>query len=422
MQTDTIFRALKNGLSQRMNNLDRGFVEPHMIRDIAAEVFEELGSKGLDLSDVDRDYATNRAILELLRVGPLLGPMLDPDVSEIMVNGPSTIFIERGGKRFKYGQSFSDPRELRMLVTRLVELVPGKRLDEASPMVDLALPEGSRVNIAIPPVVVGGPQLTFRKYVHQLHKLEDVVAREMLDMRMAAFLRAAVKARVNILFSGASGSGKTTLLEILAREIPDRDRLVVIEDTAELHFVQPNVVRMLTRTPNIEGYGEITTSQCFHNSLRMRPSRIILGELRGPEALDYLQALNSGHRGSLAVIHASSPGQAVTRVENLAIMSGRQVPVSVVSQQLVQGLDLVVQVEQLHDGVRKIVAISQLVDVNARGDFTLEDIFRFEATRINEHESVEGRFVATGVVPYFLDHIHLEGIQLPERIFSKDPE
>ncbi|MCO4747406.1 MAG: CpaF family protein [Proteobacteria bacterium] len=418
MSTATIHDALKSRLAEKMNAQERGFVEPHQVQNLAGEVFEELEQGGVDLTGVDRYTLANQVALEFLRMGPILAPMLDPDVSEVMINGPDTIFIEKNGQRFKYASAFKDARDLRTMISRLVETVPGKRIDEAAPMVDLSLPDGSRVNIAIPPVVVGGPQVTIRKYIRSLVKLEDIQARETLDQRMGQFLRACVASHVNMLFSGASGSGKTTLMEILAHGIPDRERLVVIEDTLELKFQQPNVVRMLTRAPNVEGFGEITTSQCFHNSLRMRPSRIIIGELRGPEALDYLQALNSGHRGSLAVIHASSADEAVIRVENLSMLGARHVPAAVVQQQLVHGLDVIVQLEQLADGSRKVVAISQLSGLKPDGGFIVEDIFRFEPSGVDDDGKVQGRFVATGVVPYFLQRIQLEGITLSDRAFS----
>lgn len=409
----------KNRIVERLNSRERGTVEPHQVRALADTVFAELEQEGADLSGLDRDRLSMEAALHAIRPGPLLQPMLDPSVTEIMVNGPHRIFIERDGRRLAYGHGFEDERALRAFVARLVETTPGKRIDEAMPMVDLSLPDGSRVNIAIPPVVVGGPQITIRKYMRSLDSLDDLVARETLDTRMASFLAACVRGHVSMMFSGASGSGKTTLMAILTKEIAETERIVVIEDTLELRFGQPNVVRMLTRTPNIEGFGEITTSQCFHNSLRMRPSRIILGELRGPEAFDYLQALNSGHRGSLAVIHASSPEEAVLRTENLAMVGERHVPVSVVRQQLVHGLDLVVQMEQLADGSRKITRISQLAGLADEGGFAVEDIFRFEPDDLVDGR-VRGRYIATGRIPYFLEHLQLEGASIGASLFEAD--
>ncbi|TNE85997.1 MAG: CpaF family protein [Deltaproteobacteria bacterium] len=414
-------REFKSRIQERLNDKDRGSVEPQAIRALADEIANEMQNDPsfTTVRDLDTEFLANEAALEMLRLGPLMQPMLDPEVTEVMVNGPHTIFLERQGKRYKYGTGFKDERALRALVTRLVEMTPGKRVDESSPMVDLSLPDGSRVNIAIPPVVVGGPQLTIRKYMRSLSELEDLVARESLDTRMAAFLRACVQAHVAILFSGASGSGKTTLMELLTHAIPDHERIVVIEDTLELKFQQPNVVRMLTRAPNVEGFGEITTTACFRNSLRMRPSRIILGELRGEECFDYIQAINSGHRGSLAVIHASTPEEAALRTENLAMTGERQVPVSVVRQQLLHGLDIIVQMDQQSDGSRKVTRISQLAALGEEGSFVVEDIYRFEPEGLDADGKVEGRFVATGVVPYFLQRVQLEGIPMSERFFKE---
>lgn len=417
-ETQPVADTVRGRIAQRINEQERGTVDAYLLASVARAVFRELEEEGADLGALDREALTQQAGLEMLRLGPIFQPMIDPTVTEVMVNGPDTIFIEKNGVRFRYGPGFEDERTLRALVARMVETAPGKRVDEAAPMVDLSLPDGSRVNIAIPPVVVGGPQVTIRKYMRSLGSIDDLVARETLDTRMGAFLKACVQTHIAILFSGASGSGKTTLMEILTQEIAESERIVVIEDTLELRFQQPNVVRMLTRAPNIEGFGQITTSECFHNSLRMRPSRIILGELRGTEAFDYLQALNSGHRGSLAVIHASSPEEAALRTENLAMIGDRHVPISVVRQQLAHGLDLIVQMEQLADGTRKVTRIAQLTRLGAEGEVIAEDIFRYVPEGIRDDGVVVGHFEATGVIPYFLDQIQLEGALLGASLFD----
>lgn len=357
---------------------------------------------------------------DIIPVPPLDVLMRDPTITEIMVNGPDRIFIERGGVRQDSGLRFEGEHRLRYAIERMLETNPGFRVDLASPMVDLALPDGSRVNICIPPVVVGGPHLTIRRFNRPVRVPADLVALGTLSEPMAVFLGEAVRTGASILYAGATGTGKTTLLEVLATRIDPTERVVVIEDTMELHLEQPNVVRMLGRPANIEGKGEITLGTLFRNSLRMRPKRIILGEVRGGEVIDYLQAINSGHGGAQAVIHAANPREAVLRMIQLAMMSGRGADRRSVSQQIIEGLDLIVQLEQHADGVRRVVAITQVgPNPGAPDGIALEDIFRWTPRALVEGR-VEGRFGATGRIPRILPAMRLAGSSVGEATFTSD--
>lgn len=359
-------------------------------------------------------------IAEICAVPPLDKLMLDPSITEIMINGPDRIFIERNGIRSQTDLHFEGEHRLRYAIERLLEANPGARVDMASPMVDLALPDGSRVNVCIPPVVYGGPHLTIRRFNRPVKVPQDLVRVGSMDERMAWFLGEAVRTGAAVLYSGATGTGKTTMLECLATSIDPRERIIVIEDTLELHFNQPNVVRMLGRDANIEGKGEITLGRLFRNSLRMRPKRIILGEIRGREVIDYLQAINSGHRGSQAVIHAANPREAVLRMEQLSMMAGRGADRKAVSQQIIQGLDLIVQLDQHGDGVRRTMNITEVVaDSDAPDGIALHDIFRWVPERVDGGH-VAGRYVATGRQPRFRREMELAGVVFPADFFAAD--
>ena len=360
-------------------------------------------------------------ILQALAQSPLAAPMADPAVSEIMINGPGSIFVERQGKKWRTDLHFSDQQHLSWLVERLLEQARNHRLDESAPFVDLSLPNGARVNVVIPPVAQGGAHITIRKYLRSVTTFEEAVAAGELDQRMAAFLSAAVRARLNVLFSGAAGSGKTTLLELLARHIDPRDRVVVLEDTLELHLDQPNVVRLLTRPPNLEGKGAITFDMLFRNTLRMRPDRIILGELRGSEAASYLQAINSGTEGSMAVIHAANPFEAVLRLENLCASSGLNLPRDVAREQIAEGVDVIVQLTQLSDGVRRVTSIAEVAHKDAFGRPEVVELFRYVAKGRSKDGHIQGSFQAAGHRPTYLDRFELAETGLPDSVFNADP-
>ncbi|MCA9566883.1 MAG: CpaF family protein [Myxococcales bacterium] len=402
--------ALRRRLTHDLNALDRGELHQDAVHDVMAEVYANLGVDGGPYEQVAREV-----LYDVIGFGPLLPLMTDPSITEIMVNGPSAVFVEQEGRSVQVPVRFDSPRHLRYIVRRLLHLAPGKRLDETSPMVDLSLPDGSRVNIAAPPAAVGGPQITIRKYQRTLRSLEALAQVGTLDERIARFLSAAVLARQTLLLSGAAGSGKTTLAEILGGSIQADDRLVVIEDTWELRFPQPNQVRLLARAPNVEGAGGITIGQLFRNSLRMRPDRIILGEIRGGEAFDFLQAITSGHRGSFGILHASSPLEALVRLENLSAMAGLPVPRDVMRQQVAHGVDIVVQIARSSDGVRRITSVAEVGDV-ASDHVEVREIFRFVPKGLHAGRLV-GDFVPTGVVPKRAEAIRLAGIDLPDALF-----
>ncbi len=349
-----------------------------------------------------------RAMLdELLGYGPITMMLDDPEVTEVMVNGPDMIFVESRGLLYETGVRFMNEEHLVQVIKRIVERV-GRHVDEASPMVDARLPDGSRVNAVIPPLALDGASLTIRKFAEKKLTTDDLIAFGSMTREMALFLEEAVKRRQNILVSGGTGSGKTTLLNILSRFIPDNERLVTIEDSAELKLSHRNIVRLEARPANIEGRGRITIRDLVVNSLRMRPDRIIVGECRGAEALDMLQAMNTGHDGSLTTAHANNPRDAMSRLENMVMMAGYELPSSAIREQIASAIDLVVQQSRLGDGSRKIVKI---VEVTGReGDvIQMQDIFTFNQTGFGKDGAVEGYYTATGNIPYFIEELRQRG-------------
>jgi pilus assembly protein CpaF len=340
--------------------------------------------------------------------------MDDPAITEIMINGPFKIYIEKNGKKVFTDVKFDDEAHLRYIVEKMLQPT-GRRVDESSPYVDFSLGDGSRVNVILPPLSVGGATVTIRKFLRSIEKIDDLVTLNTIDARMAEFLVACIKAKVNILFSGATGSGKTTALEVLSSYINPAERIITIEDALELTLRQEHVIRLLSRPPNIEGKGEVTIRDLFRNTLRMRPTRIILGEIRGEEAMDYLQALSSGHRGCLAVIHASSPSDALARLETLALYAGLNLPAWALRAQISSGLDLIVQVEQLIDGSRKMTYLTEVEGIK-ENQIVLTNLFRYEIEGVSEGSSVVGKFKALGK-PTFLPLFRKKGIPLNEEIF-----
>ena len=363
-----------------------------------------------------RERVTNELINDFLGWGPLQKVMDDPDVTEVMVNHPTTVYIEKGGKKVLSDIKFDDESHVRYVVEKMI-IPTGRRVDESFPYVDFSLEDGSRVNAIIPPLSVGGATVTIRKFLRSISKVEDLVQLGTIDERMAQFLAQCIEAKVNILFSGATGSGKTTTLEVLSSYINPEERVITIEDTLELKLDQDHVVRLLTRPANIEGKGEITIRDLFVNTLRMRPTRIILGEIRGSEAMDYLQALNSGHRGCLAVIHASSPTDAMTRLETMALYASLNIPVYAIREQAASGIDLIVQHEQLQDGSRKITYITE-VEGMKDDELILKDIFKYEIEGVGEDGKVRGKFVAKNK-PSFFHMFRDRGIEVDENIFNE---
>ena len=387
------------------------------VRQRAGQIFEIIKEdKGFEISSSDQDELAGELVNDLLGWGPLQKFADDPYVTEIMVNGPYKIYIEKSGRKTLADVQFDDENHLRYIVERMIRPT-GRRVDESYPYVDFSLPDGSRVNVILPPLSVGGATVTIRKFLKQIEKIEDLAGMGTLNNNMAVFLKACVKAKVNIVFSGATGVGKTTTLEVLSSYIDSSERIITIEDALELHLRQGHVVRLLTRSPNIEGKGEITIKELFINTLRMRPTRIILGEIRGAEALDFLQSLNSGHSGALAVIHASSPEDVINRLETMVLYSGTNLSEWIIRKQISHGLDLVVQQNQLVDGSRKITRISEVAEGEERS--MCRDLFVFEQEGIDSSGRVLGRFKSTGIKPKFMDKFFKRGVSLSEDIFKE---
>ncbi len=345
---------------------------------------------------------------EALGFGPLEDLIKDPDITEIMVNGPDTIYIERHGVIEPTTKRFTEERQLRLIIERIVTPL-GRRIDEASPMVDARLPDGSRVNAIIEPLAIDGAMLTIRRFGHHRLTMEDLINSASAPAEVIDLLRAAVEARLNCLVSGGTGSGKTTFLNILSSFLPERERIITIEDAAELLLNQPHVVRLESRPPNVEGTGEVRIRDLFRNALRMRPDRIIIGECRGPEALDMLQAMNTGHDGSLTTVHANSPRDALSRIETMVLMAGFDLPVRAIREQIASALDLVVHTARLRDGSRKVVAVSEVVGME--GDIvTMQELVRFTQHGVDKDNKVVGEFAYTGVQPNCLKRFEEYGV------------
>lgn len=352
---------------------------------------------------------------ELTGMGPLQPLLDDVDVTEIMVNGPKKVYVEKGGKLIKSPITFDDDDHVLRIIDRII-LPLGRRVDADSPTVDARLPDGSRVNAVIRPVAIDGPAITIRKFKKDKLSIQQLIDYGSLTANMAEFLRACVVGRLNIVISGGTGSGKTTLLNVLSSYIPEQERIITIEDAAELQLQQDHIMRMETKVPNVDGTGAVTIRDIVRNSLRMRPDRIIVGECRGGEALDMLQAMNTGHDGSLTTLHANSPRDALSRLETMVLMAGMDLPLKVVRQQISSAVDLIVQQTRLNDGARKVTAITEVVGME--GDtVVLTDIFKFEQTGVSDNTKVLGELRATGIRPIFTPRLEAAGFKLGGDIF-----
>jgi pilus assembly protein CpaF len=372
---------------------------------------------GLPMTMVEREKLTEEILDEVFGLGPLEQLLKDSTISDILVNGFDNVYVERAGRLVETNIRFKDSHHLRMIIDRIVSAV-GRRIDDSSPIVDARLADGSRVCAVIPPLSLIGPVMCIRRYGKKLLTTEDLIKNETFTTGMLDFMSASVEARLNIVISGGSGSGKTTLLNTLSRFIPEEERIITIEDTAELQLQQNHVVRLETRPMNIEGAGAITQRDLVINTLRMRPDRIIVGESRGAEALDMLQAMNTGHDGSMTTVHANSPRDAFSRIETMVMMGSRGVPDRVIRQQLASAIHMVCHVARLSDGTRKITGIAEVVGV--KGDqIEMQDIFNFDRTGITERGKVVGIFRACGNMPLCLERLRGFGIQLSKAIFHE---
>jgi pilus assembly protein CpaF len=352
----------------------------------------------------------------VLGFGPLEPLLRDETVTEIMVNGPDRIFIEQKGKIRKADVAFRDEQHVRDIIDRIVGPI-GRRIDESTPLVDARLPDGSRVNAVIRPLAVSGPSISIRKFAKKAYHLEDLERYGTFSPEMRDFLRAAVKAKLNVLISGGTGSGKTTTLNALSYEIPLDERIVTVEDSAELQLQHPNMVNLESKPPNVEGKGAYTIRDLVKNALRMRPDRIVVGECRAGEALDMLQAMNTGHEGSLTTAHANNPSDAIARLETMVLMSGVDLPLPAVRRQIAAALDIILQQSRLLDGSRRITHITEVLDLEG-ADVQMQDVFRFEQSGVDESGKVLGAFVWTGYVPRCLRKIKVMNVALDETVFA----
>lgn len=394
--------------------------EESMRQKMRTKLNKLLSEENTPLSVADRQEIMTDVIDNITGYGPIQVLLDDPEITEVMVNNASDIYIERRGKIYTTDRRFIDEAHLLRIIDKIVGQV-GRRVDEASPMVDARLPDGSRVNAVIHPLAINGPMLTIRKFSREPYTMEDLIGFGSVDERLAAFLQACVRGRLSMLISGGTGTGKTTLLNVVSAYVPDDERIVTIEDAAELRLSQSHVLRLESRPPNIEGKGQVTIRDLVRNSLRMRPDRIIVGEVRGAEALDMLQAMNTGHEGSLSTIHANSPRDALARLETMVLMSGFDLPIRAIREQAASALNLIVQIARLRDGSRKIVQVSEVEGME--GDtVVLQDIFYFDYSMgIDEKGRFLGKLKSTGLRPKFTTRLDDLGISTPPDLFAYEP-
>ncbi|MBT9258421.1 MAG: CpaF family protein [Clostridiales bacterium] len=405
------YRELKQKVKKRLvEELGQKEIQEDEVVQKIEELLRQEGAPPLELP---RLTALLRA--EILGYGPLQPLLEDPTISEIMVNGAKKIYVEKNGRLQRVPVEFENDQQVLHVIERIVAPL-GRRIDEASPMVDARLPDGSRVNAIIPPLALDGPALTIRKFAKDPYTIEDLIRFGTLTREMAEVLRAAVGARLNILVSGSTGSGKTTTLNVLSSFIPPEERIVTIEDAAELQLQQEHVVRLETRPANLEGRGEITIRHLVRNALRMRPDRIVVGEVRGAEALDMLQAMNTGHDGSLTTVHANSPRDALSRLETMVLMAGMDLPLRAIREQIASAIDLIVHQQRLRDGSRRIMYITEVQGME--GDvIVLQDVFQFVQEGV-DGQKVKGSFRTTGIRPKFSDRVAAAGYILPPDLFG----
>jgi pilus assembly protein CpaF len=416
-----LFYQLKASIHQKLiARIDLASAELMKPAELRAQLGDMLitliNEESLPINLEERNRLVNDLQNDIMGLGPLEPLLADPTISEIMINGHKTIFVERRGKLELSNVTFNDDAHLMRVIDKIVSRV-GRRVDESSPMVDARLPDGSRVNAIIPPIALDGPSMSIRRFSVVPLRMEDLLSKQALTPEMAQFLAAMVEAETNIVISGGTGSGKTTLLNILSSYIPETERIVTIEDTAELQLQQSHVVRLETRPPNIEGKGEVPMRALVKNALRMRPDRIVLGEVRGGEVIDMLQAMNTGHDGSLTTIHANNPREALSRLENLVGMGGASIPPKALREMIAAAIHVIIQATRLPDGSRRITSITEITGME--GDvITIQEIFAYEKQGLNEDGSVKGRFVATGVRPRVAERIRTSGITLPDDLFT----
>jgi pilus assembly protein CpaF len=415
-----LYSGLRSKVHQRLIEELAGNTDtapPEQVRQRISELVNEIGAEqNLTMTRYDKVRVAETVVADVLGLGPLEALLNDPEITEIMINSPKQIYIEQHGKLTLSPVSFDSTEQLMQVIDRIVSTI-GRRVDESSPMVDARLKDGSRVNVIIPPLALRGPTVTIRKFAKEAFTVDDLVTFRSVTPDMIRYLRACVRGRLNVIVSGGTGSGKTTTLNMLSGFIPEDERIVTIEDAAELQLRQDHVVTLETRPANIEGRGRVTIRELVINALRMRPDRIVIGECRGGEALDMLQAMNTGHDGSLTTLHANNPRECVGRLETLVLMAGAELPSRAIREQIGSAVNIIVQQSRLRDGSRKVVSISEVLGCEG-GEVQLQEIFAFRQTGVDEDGKVEGGFTPTGVLPHFLEHLATEGEALPEEIFQ----
>lgn len=396
-----------------------GTIDEHLAR----EQIRETGRRLLEEESAPLNVEQRKRILkhiedDVMGLGPLEPLLADTKVADILVNGADQVYVERRGRLELTDVKFNDDTHLLNIIDRIVSGV-GRRIDESSPMVDARLADGSRVNAIIPPLAIDGPMMSIRRFAVERLGMEDLIEYGSISASAGAVLKAVVRGRLNVLISGGTGAGKTTLLNVLSGFIPTNERIVTIEDSAELQLQQPHVVRLETRPPNIEGKGEVTARDLVRNSLRMRPDRIVVGEVRGAEALDMLQAMNTGHDGSLTTVHANTPRDALSRIESMVSMTGISFPTQVLREQIASAIDVVVQIARHEDGRRRMVSVQEINGMEGE-IITMSELFKFERSGVAEDGTVLGELAPTGIVPGFHKPLRAKGIDLPMELFSPD--
>lgn len=420
-QTSKVYQEIKSRIHRKLlDRVDLAVMEslsPEMLHDELKTIVERLcAEEPTAINETERARLVRDIQHEVLGLGPLELLLVDPTISDILVNTHRHVYVERRGKLELTGVTFENDAHLSKIIDKIVSGI-GRRVDESSPMVDARLPDGSRVNAIIPPLAVDGPILSIRRFAVDPYHMNDFIQFKSVIPEMAQLLEGMVKAKINILISGGTGTGKTTLLNILSGFINEDERIITIEDAAELQLQQPHIVRLETRPPNIEGKGEIPMFLLVRNALRMRPDRIIVGEVRGAEVLDMLQAMNTGHEGSMTTVHANSPRDALIRLESMIGMSGVNLTTRAMRYQISSALTAVVHLSRLRDGGRKVTSIQEITGME--GDtITMQEVFAFRQTGVDEQGAVQGHFQATGVRPKFIDRLAVSGISVPEDLFN----
>ena len=415
---ENLKRDIHNKLVDKLDLTKVGELQGDVLRREIRLVVEHLcDTEEMLLNRAEREQLIEEVLDETFGLGPLEMLLKDQTISDILINGPKSVYVERRGKLEKTDVEFRDNQHLLQIIDRIVSKV-GRRVDEVSPMVDARLPDGSRVNAIIPPLALDGPAVSIRRFGSNPLKLEDLLHFNAFTPEMVLLLEGAIKGRLNLIISGGTGSGKTTLLNTLSTFIPSHERIVTIEDAAELQLQQEHAVRLETRPPNIEGKGQITATDLVRNALRMRPERIIIGECRGGETLDMLQAMNTGHDGSLTTMHANSPRDAISRLETMIMMSGFEMPIKAMRQQISSAVHLIVQTNRLQGGPRRVTHITEIAGMEEE-TVVMQDIFRYVQEGVDEAGRARGRFESTGIRPIFMERLESAGIRLPSRLFQQ---